>query len=181
MELDARGPALCDGSIIQFGWSRLVLKGELDELRVCEPDFDCPGDVLPYVDETLRIAVAQAAVLGRVGTQGVDARFDTRLIAAKGALDEDRIYLERSEPTSEEDSGWYIGPADGPKRELAADDLEQLYVSQLVSLRRDVLSVLALPPGYLVVFDGELIDGICPPGGEDVWSEHWSADVWSTE
>ena len=39
-------------------------------------------------------------------------------------------------------------------------------VYQLLDLRPAALAVLSLPPGFLIVFDGDRIEGIEGPGGK---------------
>ena len=39
-ELNARGPALADGTVIDFGWSRLLIKKKDDVFVIHEPDFE---------------------------------------------------------------------------------------------------------------------------------------------
>src|SRR5687768_11008470 len=60
-ELNEIGPAIQDGTTIMFGWSLLTLRGSVDELLICEPDFDGNPfhDYLPQVEHTLRILIQQ--------------------------------------------------------------------------------------------------------------------------
>jgi hypothetical protein len=53
------------------------------------------------------------------------------------------------------DSGWYIGEVDQPQNELKA-----IYSYQLLPLRPALLKVLALPVGYVVVFENDRIEAI---------------------
>jgi hypothetical protein len=173
-KLHARGPALHDGTAVQFGWSLLRLLADDKELVVCEPDFagDPFHNFVPTVETTLRVTVQQVALLKFIGANeaGPDSRFQDRLIAARGWLRTDHIYLERSSPDpAKHESGWYVGQVEGGKGEMTADDLEALYVYQLLRLRPALMKVLALPAGYLVVFRGGAIEAVVDPGGKDVW------------
>ena len=63
-QLHRQGPALHPGSVIQFGWSRLVLEADNNNLVVCEPDFDADPihQTVPTVDRTLRVVSEQAGI-----------------------------------------------------------------------------------------------------------------------
>jgi len=170
-ELHERGPALRDGTTIEFGWAPLRLRAADGGLLVCEPDFDGNPwqDWAPTVDRTLRVLSGQVALLNTLGVAGVPARFDDKVVAARGCLDVPRIYLERVTPEAAHDSGWYIDTVDGPDTPRPPDELEGLYVYQLLARRPPVLPLLALPPGYLAVMNGDEVEGIADADGTTVW------------
>jgi len=169
-QLHRQGPALHPGTVVQFGWSRLVLDADDNNLVVCEPDFD--GDpfhhTVPKVDRTLRVVSEQAGICRLVQAVGPDVSFDQIMIVAKGHLATPRIYLDRRTSEVEGSSGWYLGPFEEEEPIQDQDQLEPLYLYKLLKLRPAVLSVLNLPINYVVVFDGDKIEMIFDSTGTAV-------------
>lgn len=165
-----QGKRLTDGVHVQFGWSLLILRRCGDDLVVCEPDFD--GDPFHEVREdvtcTLRVLMGQVAVVRRLGLRPVEIRFDDKVVLAKGCLAEQWVYLQRSEPRPG-DSGWYVGPVDRSAPEQRPENYEAIHVFELLRRREGLLRVLALPAGYLVVFDGDEVEGVADPNNHEVW------------
>jgi len=171
-QLHEQGPTLQPGTSVQFGWSRLVLEADDGELVACEPDFD--GDPFhhsfPEVDRTLRVISEQAGVCQLVGAVGPDASFDQTMIVAKGHLAIPRIYLDRRAAEVEWFSGWFLGPFEEEVEPIRDEDqLESIYLYELLKLRPAVLSVLNLPTDYVVVFDGSEIELIFDSTGTLAW------------
>src|SRR5947209_3200478 len=92
----------------------------------------------------------------QVGDLELVVRFDQLVLAARGCLDERRVYMQRSEPAGR-DSGWYVGPVGSPAPEQKPENFETLRVFELLSRRAPLLRVMGLPPGFLAVFDGDKI------------------------
>jgi hypothetical protein len=172
-QLHRQGPALHPGTVVQFGWSRLVLEAEDKNLVVCEPDFD--GDpfhhTVPEVDRTLRVVSEQAGICRLVQAVGPDVSFDQTMIVAKGHVATPRIYLDRRASELKEFSGWYLGPFDEGEPIQNEDQLEPRYLYQLLELRPAVLSVLNLPINYIVVFGGDKIETIFDSAGTVAWAK----------
>jgi hypothetical protein len=166
-ELDRQGPALDDGSRVQFGWSVLTLCSEGAGLRAYEPDYF--GDALralsPTVDTTLEVMTEQVGMLHRESVQGLDARFDHYVLAWQGALDAAEIFLRRRKPERPDDTGWFVGDL-ARLEEGPGQGLEALYVFEVLKRRRDVMKVLALPPGFAIVMCGSEISSIMRVEGE---------------
>lgn len=169
-----RGKGLVDGATVQVGWSILTLEQRGAELVVCEPDF--AGDPLTGrvddVSTTLTVLMHQRDLLARLKVAGTPALFNDKIILSRGALDESHIYLERSDPRPG-DSGWYLGPVAGDAPDEDADPnevYESRYVYQLLRQRPRLIEVLALPPGYLVVFTGDEIEAVLNEDGVNIWS-----------
>ena len=170
-ELNEIGPAIQDGTTIMFGWSLLTLRGSVDELVICEPDFDGDPfhDYLPQVEYTLRILIQQVALLKLIGAEGVEALYQDKVVIAKGCLGTERIYLERAATAANGDSGWFIGEVEGREAKYEVEELEAIYVYQIFQIRRALMKVLALPPGYMVLFSGDKIEAIFDADGSSVW------------
>ncbi len=175
---DAQGPPLADGSTIDFGWSRLTLRADDDELVVHEPDFraDPTTQTLPFVDDTLQVILDQVQLCQRVGAEAQDVRWNQVLVLRPGALEQPRVYLERQPSPNPRFSGWYLGPVP-PRGELRpahetatpAGALEELTVAQVYARRPELLAALALPTGWLAVFADEIVEAILNPRNENVW------------
>jgi hypothetical protein len=177
-----------DGSTIEVGWSILVLvASDTGKLIVCEPDFDEDPleKVVDDITRTLYVLAEQNYIITETHTAETAQipRFDQTVILKKGVLDEENIYLERSEQDdeNEDDSGWFIGNSDDDDidedEELSDEEIDEeyeaCYVYELLAKRPALLSVLGLPTGYIVVFVGDEIDAIVDENDEDIWNiEH---------
>jgi hypothetical protein len=165
------GKGLADGVTIQFGFSLLTLRQQGDQLLICEPDYDGDpfADIRPDVTRTLAVLTGQVAVLRRLGVEPVEVRFNDLVVAARGCLEQRRVYLQRGEP-EQGDSGWYIGPVDTPAPEQKPENFESFYLFELLSRRAPLLQVLGLPPDYLAVFDGDRIEAVLDENDTNVWT-----------
>lgn len=168
---DGSGPGLADGTTVQVGWSVLTLAATAGgELQVREPAFDANplASTQADVSTTLRILAAQTDLLRRVGSEGLAARFDDKVIVQKGCLADPGIYAQRSQPAPG-DSGWYVGLADGPAA-AGAEDLEAIRLFQLLTLRPGLLAAMALPVDWVCVWQGEDIRGIADDRNQERWA-----------
>ncbi|MFN3652317.1 MAG: hypothetical protein ACK47B_22295 [Armatimonadota bacterium] len=160
---------LSPGVTIQFGWSLLMLWPDGDLLAICEPDFD--GDALrAFRDDvscTLEVVTLQTQFLRQLGIEAGSLRFDEKVVFKRGALSECRIYAER-QASAPGDSGWYVGPADDTTPPTT-EALTACRVYELLRLRPSLLPALALPEGFLVVFNGDAVEAVLDPGNENRW------------
>ncbi len=159
---------LAAGAKVHVGWTTLTLAAQGSALQVREPDYekDPERGTLADLTGTLTVLSWQRDLLARVGVEGVAIDFLERVVAAEGALDEPQVELLRSSGASPGDSGWSIGHVDEDEEE---DALESLRVCDLLHHRPALLQAMTLPPGYLVVFDGDEVQSVDDPGGKDVW------------
>lgn len=166
-----QGKWLADGVIVQVGWSLLRLRGDDAELTVCEPDFNTNPfrDFRDDVTCTLTVLARQNLIHQRLGIERTPVRYDDKVVFKKGCLADKRVYAQRQEP-GDGDSGWYLGPVEGRSEAPDASEMEARYVFQLLSERPCLLDIVALPEGYLVVFDGDTIEAILDPENDDVWA-----------
>jgi hypothetical protein len=95
---------------------------------------------------------------------------DLRVILSPGVWECSRVYLERMEPASEQDSGWYIGPADDNAQPVAPEKLLAVRIGDLIAARRDFLDLLALPTSSLVILDAGGPNAIFDALGLDIWA-----------
>jgi len=170
--LDARGPALHDGSRIQFGWSVLTLKSDGEGLRVHEPDFDGDplGDVRANLDTSLDVLVQQVNVLRGSGLPGEDVSFSDAVFVQGRALEAPNVFLMRQKPAADGDSGWYVGNLDDVDNTRGAEP-EAVRVYELLRRRPCLLKVLTLPPSYAVTVQGDTITGVMDPEGHNHYDE----------
>lgn len=171
--LDARGPKLRDGFKIGYGWVMLTLEEGLtedDSLDVLEPNlFTNPLEhTKSTVHETFDVLLEQGRACKLVHAEPIAAWYTHDVQLAPGVLDEDKVYLLRRPPTSDHDTGWYIGSVvepEGPK----AEELETLPVWRIFQKRRELLDAMALPFGYMAVVVGTYIDAILDPSNKEVY------------
>ena len=158
---------LVDGATFQIGWSVLKLVHTSNGLVLCEPDFenDPFQDFREDVSATLTVLYSQRDLLARVGCSPVDIRFDDKVVLFKGCLEEPGIYGERSQPTKG-DSGWYFGPT-SEHRTPTANDLEAMWVYELLRKRPSLLAAMCLPAGWMAVWDREEVVGITDPNNQE--------------
>ena len=157
-----------NGAKIQVGWTIFIVNERDGQMEVVAPDYDTNPftDTNPDLSVSLYVQLAQNHCLQTLQIAGEAALFQDKIVVAKGALEQKRIYLQRGDHAGDGDSGWYLGPVEG---EVDSDDLQSYYIFQLLKHRPSVLQVLALPPGYLAVFDGEQLEAVLDEHDENVW------------
>ncbi|MDB5356066.1 MAG: hypothetical protein JWN24_2519 [Phycisphaerales bacterium] len=87
------------------------------------------------------------------------------VVFAAGIQSATRIYLERTAGMFPGDSGWYIGPADGPPVEA----LESARAGEILKARPQFVDLLSLPEGTLIVMDSAGIAAALNSLDEDLW------------
>jgi hypothetical protein len=167
-EMHKVGPALSSGSLIHYGWVRLRLASCDGGLWVCEPDFfkQSIEQYIPRVDYTLGVISEQAHLIQRLGCSSKVTHFSDSLVISNGCLAQHRIYLERRQAVTENDSGWYIGSQDQVQEKA---QLSSIQAYQLLKLRPELMPVLALPVGYIATFAGERLEAILDDQDNAVW------------
>jgi hypothetical protein len=184
---------LTDGYSIEFGWSLVTISQDEENANLfvlCEPDFDEDpfAGMMKDLTRTLLVIMQMNAAITHTDTAETARipRFDETIVMRKGALESERIYLERAEfnPDNESDSGWFIGiVTDSPdststgadslsasekdEEDLSPEDFEAMYVFELLYHRPDLLALLGLPTGYVVILEGEEITAILGPDNEN--------------
>jgi len=88
-----------------------------------------------------------------------------KIVVAKTDRHQRRIYLERTTPGSDGDSGWYIGMAD-IEETLGCEGIRSV---DLLKIYPGLNEILALPRGYLVVLDGAALEAVVDPQDNVVW------------
>jgi hypothetical protein len=96
---------------------------------------------------------------------------DHRIVAHPDVWQQPKIYLERLDPTGEDDSGWYLGPAgDAEPAPGVAVAYQAMRIGDVIAARKDLADFLALPTLTLAILDtggpSAIYDGL----GLDVWA-----------
>lgn len=160
---DAAHHVLRDNHTLQIGWGfyKILQKGGEYQVMAC----DLLGNPFQAMTEDLSLSLMIFERQNRIinSTKIVPEHttsFQDTMIVQRAAVNAPRIYLQRNEPASREDSGWYMGAID----EKASDDPSEyarLYTYQLLRICKEALSVMQLPVGTLCVFEnGRLIEAV---------------------
>lgn len=164
-------PGIEDGVTIQLGWTLLKFIKIDGELILCEPDYygNPFKDFKPDISTSLWALASQIDFVTGLDCQPYGFRFDEKVILKKGCLSEDKLYAHRQNP-SENDSGWYIGPASNMKNSLPPDasELEAIYAFELLKTKPYILDALVLPINWIVVWDDNQVTHIFNENNECV-------------
>jgi hypothetical protein len=172
-QLAAKAPLLA-GTRIRFGWSLLTLRdAENGTLAVCEPDFsrDPFREIRPDLTVTLDVLARQTAFARQVGVTPVEVGFEQFVVVEQRAVTAAAAHLLRVESHASDDSGWSLSFSENLD-EARDEDFESVRVYQLLDLRPAVLPALILPPGLIVLMDGDRIESVLDSGGRDLLSPH---------
>lgn len=104
-------------------------------------------------------------IISQLGIAAANMAASQKVLVAKRQGEHTRIYLERTLPAGEDDSGWTIGLADG----TTAVDYEAVTLADLEECRPDLHPLWALPVGYLVVLNGVMIEAILDADDKIIW------------
>lgn len=163
------GTILKNAAKIQVGWSVLTMREQGNEVVILGPDFDGNPmlDTTEDLSLTLSVQAQQNDVLNRLRLEGRAALFQDKIVTARGALERERVYIERSGDPPKGDSGWYLGLVE---TDQGAGQLEAYQIYEMLRLRPALMQALALPTGYLVVFEGDDIAAVLNKDNIDLWS-----------
>ncbi len=176
-KLNEKGLPLEDRVRIQFGWSLLTLKRRDSEVIVCEPDYSGNpfSEAVDNVTRTLWVQALQVEVLRKLGLEGNPARFHDKIVTGKRCLDEPKVFLQRQGTQEPGDSGWFVGRVQ--ENQETVGEYESLVVYKLLFRRPTLLQVLALPPDFVVVYDGDRIESILDPQDRPIWPTETPGEI----
>lgn len=159
-----------DGYTIQAGFTVYTCQEVPGGYAIFAPDyFNDPFHMMTDdLTQAFQIQHDQVQLLRSYNVEGVETRFDSKVVARKGVLAQSAIYLQRGRTDSPNDSGWYIGPRDRGTTPPDVGDLEAFYGYELVSKRSGLVKLLALPYDFLAVVDGDSIVAILNEQDESV-------------
>ena len=148
---------------------------ELSRLRQRTPDaFAREGRIAAaeasQEQSTGLIDLPRDATLDRLELCGEAPSAEQLVVIDQAALSATRVYLERNQPTGDDDSGWFLGQVDRASGEQSGDDaIVAMSIRQLLDARLELGRFLNVTPGHLVVIDGETIEAVLDRAGRDVW------------
>ena len=114
----------------------------------------------------------QLKALAGLGIEPSHPDPEARIVFRPDVFEKSKIYLERLPPAFDDDSGWYLGPAEdaAPAEGTPPPEYHALRVGDAVQARADLRSLLSMPIGTLIVLDAggpvAVLDGL----GLDIWS-----------
>lgn len=124
----------------------------------------------PFKDRTNDVTLALLAQNMQVEAVGVAnvkpevTTFRDTILVLKEAMNAPDVYMNRTEPSKDGDSGWYFGLLNDPNEENhKPEDYVNLCSFELFKFRSEALRVLELPVGTVAVFHDNdmtaLVDG----------------------
>lgn len=120
------------------------------------------------ISQMLSALRSQLSVAYLVNVEPTQTDISDRMIFERDCMEEKKVYLERSMPSSPGDSGWFIGTAEkegsSRDRELVSGRVWELFLH-----RPPLLSALALPHDYAAVFEGDKIVAVLSPSNKNLW------------
>ncbi|WP_394838147.1 DUF2185 domain-containing protein [Pendulispora rubella] len=177
-ELDAQ-----PGAAIFFGGLLFRIAPTPSGLEVRQPDYlaEAPPKAGPGaedawatwvadVSDALVLLTAQLRVTSIIGVEPCDYRIDQTITVLKAAIEQERFYMVRQEPSSPNDSGWYLGSAEDAPQDHAPTNYTVVPLAALFRMRPAALRVLALPPGFLARFEGDALVGVGNEKDEEVYA-----------
>ncbi len=88
---------------------------------------------------------------------------ETTVSISRGALEHDRIYLERVPPIDENDSGWYLAAATEKGPDPDRRELLRVPIARILAFRPGLEPGLRLCEGSLIVAEGSLVLSVTAP------------------
>lgn len=104
-------------------------------------------------------------VPARLGLGRVPVDAEDKIVLARGAAQQSRIYLERLAAVSAGDSGWYVGGID----DAAAGEHDAARMADVLAMRPDFAMLLELPRGFLIVLDGAELEAVLDAEDKRLW------------
>ena len=152
--------------ILCAGWSYYFFKEYEDHWQILAPDFK--KDPNKYRTDNLTVPLMvqnlQSETLNTAGvkpeTGGVPVNFRNTMLVLKDAMTAKNVYFNRTEPESENDSGWYMGLMGDENEDHQPEDYALVQTSELLKVRPLALRIFGMPVGTLAVFDGNLMTAL---------------------
>jgi hypothetical protein len=163
---------------LPIGWTTLSFAVEGDRLIVEEPDYANQPETRtrPDISVSLATLARQRAVLEHAGVAGQPIDFDQHVLAFRGALETDEVFLLRVESPGGRMTGWRLSQTDEVPEGSAIDSLP---VYAILAARPALLDAMLLPPGYMAFYSGETLTTIVNERDEIVWD--WTLSTMSRE
>jgi len=157
--------------VLGFGWSFFYTSERKDKdgntFYVVETNDYKKNPFKDRTDDVTLALMAQNMQVEAVGMSQVKPEVTTfrdTILVLKEAMNAEDVYMNRTEPSKNGDSGWYFGLLNDPNEENhKPEDYLKLHSFELFKFRSEALRVLQLPVGTVAVFrDNDmtaLVDG----------------------
>ncbi len=129
----------------------------------------------PFNERTTDLTIAliihnmQSEMVSTAKVQPQNTFFRQSMIILRQAAKADDIYLTRTTPADELDSGWYLGLTnDEHEDEHTAEDFLKLPVCELMKMRPVAMRALAMPVGTLVTISKNDITAVVDENDEPI-------------
>jgi hypothetical protein len=169
----AAAEAMSRGSAeVKVGLERYRARTPTPEQRMAAPQIPVAPD--HAMQQPWGVGVIADWQLKALGGLSFDRQIpdpDHRIVVHPDVWQKPGVYLERLEPTTDSDSGWYLGPATDapitPGEEIA---YEAYRLGDVIAARPDLADLLALPTASLIVLDAGGPTAIFDQLGLDIWA-----------
>ncbi|WP_127534409.1 immunity protein Imm33 domain-containing protein [Paenibacillus kobensis] len=167
-EIEADQGQITSGMKIQIGWTIYTVIDRDGVFEIVAPNYKTNpfSDMSEDLSVSLSVQLAQNHILHKLKIDGEASLFQDKIVVAKGAIDLEKVYLERSKNSTNGDSGWYLGPVEDSNED---SELEAYYIYQLLNLRPSLLKALAIPSGHIVVFEKDEIEAVLDEDDNNIW------------
>ena len=157
--------------VLGFGWSFFYTSERKDKdgntFYVVETNDYKKNPFKDRTDDVTLALMAQNMQVEAVGMSQVKPEVTTfrdTILVLKEAMNAEDVYMNRTEPSKNGDSGWYFGLLNDPNEENhKPEDYLKLHSFELFKFRSEALRVLQLPVGTVAVFHDNdmtaLVDG----------------------
>ena len=157
--------------VLGFGWSFFYTSERKDKdgntFYVVETNDYKKNPFKDRTDDVTLALMAQNMQVEAVGMSQVKPEVTTfrdTILVLKEAMNAEDVYMNRTEPSKNGDSGWYFGLLNDPNEENhKPEDYLKLHSFELFKFRSEALRILQLPVGTVAVFHDNdmtaLVDG----------------------
>lgn len=149
-----------DKFVMGFGWSFFYMSERKDNngntfYVVQTHDYKKNPMTTKTDDVTLALMVQnmQVEAVRMANVKPEASTFKDTVLVLKEAINASDVYMNRTEPAKDGDSGWYFGLVDDPNEENhTSDEYQKIPAFEFFKFRSEALRVLEMPVGTLAVF-----------------------------
>ena len=163
-----------DKFVMAFGWSYFYMSERKDDngntfFVVQSNDYRKNPMENDKTDDLTLALLAQNMQVETVRVANVQPEVSTfrdSILVLKEAMNAPDVYMNRTEPAKDGDSGWYFGLLNDPNEENhKSDDYVRLPSFELFKFRSEALRVMEMPVGTVAVFHENVMTALVD--GED--------------
>jgi hypothetical protein len=112
----------------------------------------------------------QKQALGGLSIEHQLPDLESRVVLHPSVWEKPQVYLERLDPASEQDSGWYIGPAEDNAPSGDPPVYIAVRLADVIASRPDFGDLLSMPNGSLIILNAGGPAAIFDQLGLDIWA-----------